>query len=1060
MSRGALHTHAFTYNLQDHRGQDMNAEWLQEFSNPPSVYRGKPFWAWNGKLEPDELRRQIRLLKHMGLGGFFMHSRVGLDTEYLSYDWFQCVAACIDEAKKQKMEAWLYDEDRWPSGAAGGLVTKDPRYRMRHLQIDVYRKAADFEWGEHTLAVFTAKLTGHPASNVRSVNKHETPELASGESLIRFRRAIQDESDWYNGQAYLDTMNPEAVKRFIEVTHETYRDRCGKDFGGVIPGIFTDEPNHGPYFLSQGNRLQIPYTDSLPDVFRRRYGYDVTDRLLEVVFDIQGQRYSQVRYHYHECTTFMFVDAFARLFGEWCEKHNLPHTGHVLFEETPDKQTRVDGSAMRYYEYMQAPGMDLLTEHNREYDTAKQVSSVARQFGRKWRLTETYGCTGWDFPFMGHKALGDWQAALGINLRCQHLSWYTMQGEAKRDYPAGIFYQSPWWDAYPKVEDYFGRIGAIMTRGVEIRDVLVVHPIESMWLLFHKDFNRDPRVEQVNRSVVELRDTLLGAHLDFDYGEEDIMARHASVDGDELVVGQARYQAVVVPPMLTIRKSTLELLAEFQKAGGLVVFAGEVSDYVDALESDAAKALAAACVRAPAKGPKLAAALESTRRISIADTKGKEIVPALYLLSEDDDNCYLFVCNTSLSEAQRKPSVNGEPAVRERKEAFGEVIIRGFGDCAGSPLDLDPESGAVYTANAKRLKTGWAIHTSLPALGSRLFVMPKRKTRGKRPPARKTLKAVRRQTLNAKKWPAVYSEANNLVLDRPKYRIGNGKWAGPEEILRIDNKVRETLGLRPRGGQMVQPWARDKVTDPRSVAVTLSYRFQADALPTGDLYLAIEEPGRFKASVNGVPLCTDAESGWWTDRSLRKIPVPTNAVRLGANEVLLECDYLETFSGLEIVYLLGHFGTKVKGTQLTMTKLPADLKLGDWVPQGLAFYSGSVAYQKTIKSKLKKGQRLFVQIPEYRGVAVRVIVNGRNAGVVAWEPNEIDITACLDGESNDLRIEVLGHRRNSHGPHHLKERWPRWTGPSEYKAPRDRWLDGYCLVPCGLMAAPKLVVKG
>ena len=96
----------------------MNADWLQEFTNPPCDYRGKPFWAWNGKLEPDELRRQIRLLKRMGLGGFFMHARVGLDTDYLSEDWFRCVAACIDEAKKQKMHAYLYDEDRWPSGAA------------------------------------------------------------------------------------------------------------------------------------------------------------------------------------------------------------------------------------------------------------------------------------------------------------------------------------------------------------------------------------------------------------------------------------------------------------------------------------------------------------------------------------------------------------------------------------------------------------------------------------------------------------------------------------------------------------------------------------------------------------------------------------------------------------------------------------------------------------------------------------------------------------------------------------------------------------------------------
>ena len=93
------------------------------FANPPSVYRAKPFWAWNGRLDEPELRRQIRTMKQMGLGGFFMHSRVGLATPYLSKKWFDLVGACIDEARKQKMEAWLYDEDRWPSGWAGGACS-------------------------------------------------------------------------------------------------------------------------------------------------------------------------------------------------------------------------------------------------------------------------------------------------------------------------------------------------------------------------------------------------------------------------------------------------------------------------------------------------------------------------------------------------------------------------------------------------------------------------------------------------------------------------------------------------------------------------------------------------------------------------------------------------------------------------------------------------------------------------------------------------------------------------------------------------------------------------
>ena len=116
-------------------------------------------------------------------------------------------------------------------------------------------------------------------------------------------------------------------------------------------------------------------------LFRSRYGYDLIPHLPELYFDIEGMEMSRARYHYHDCITFLFVDAFARQIGEWCARNKIQFTGHVLEEPTLQSQTSVVGSCMRFYEYMQAPGMDLLTEHWREYDTAIQVSSAARQFG-------------------------------------------------------------------------------------------------------------------------------------------------------------------------------------------------------------------------------------------------------------------------------------------------------------------------------------------------------------------------------------------------------------------------------------------------------------------------------------------------------------------------------------------------------------------------------------------------------------------------------------------------------------------------------------------------------
>ena len=79
-------------------------------------YQPVPFWSWNDRLEPDELRRQIRAMKKAGMGGFFMHARGGLETEYLSDDWFAAVDASVDEAEKQHMNAWCYDENGWRTG--------------------------------------------------------------------------------------------------------------------------------------------------------------------------------------------------------------------------------------------------------------------------------------------------------------------------------------------------------------------------------------------------------------------------------------------------------------------------------------------------------------------------------------------------------------------------------------------------------------------------------------------------------------------------------------------------------------------------------------------------------------------------------------------------------------------------------------------------------------------------------------------------------------------------------------------------------------------------------
>ena len=372
----------------------MLKEVMEHLNHPPMEFRGVPFWSWNGKLEETELRRQIRVMKEMGFGGFFMHSRLGLATEYLSEEWFSLVNACIDEAGKQGLSAWLYDEDRYSSGSAGGEVGREKQFRLRTLNCEILSET-DFRGGD--VAHFAGRVEGNSLFSPRRL--HPGDSLMEGESFLRFFTKDAPLRDWDNNSYAPDLMNPEAVRKFIEVTHEKYAREIPGDFGRTVPGIFTDEPNYSNW------------TDAVVEETRKRYGYDLLDHLPELFFVVDGEECSRIRLNHYEIMTDLFVKSFSKQIGEWCGKHNLMFTGHVLCEDSLVSQSVDVGSAMRFYEYMQAPGIDLLTEHWTIYDTAKQCVSMARQFGRKIRLSETYGCTGWDFPFLGHKALGDWQAS-------------------------------------------------------------------------------------------------------------------------------------------------------------------------------------------------------------------------------------------------------------------------------------------------------------------------------------------------------------------------------------------------------------------------------------------------------------------------------------------------------------------------------------------------------------------------------------------------------------------------------------------------------------------------
>lgn len=1021
---------------------------LETINNPGSEFRGAPFWAWNGKLEPEELRRQIRNMKEMGLGGFFMHARVGLATPYLGEAWFECVRACVDEARKLGMNAWLYDEDRWPSGAAGGLVTKNPAYRERHLCCETGEESLQNADAE-SLGWFAVEVKGNGAAAGYRKLADPRAALKPGETRFRFFRKIAGNSSWFNGQAYLDTMNEEAVREFIEVTHEKYRKEIGGDFGKTVPGIFTDEPNYQHDTTKKNGKAdgaELPWTDELPAKFRAKYGFELLDRLPELYFAVGDQTFSEARLHYYDLLTSLFVNAFSRQIGEWCEKNHLQFTGHALAEDTLTSQTNYVGAAMRFYEYMQTPGIDLLTEHWNIFTTAKQCSSAARQFGRRERLSETYGCTGWDFPFAGHKALGDWQFALGITLRCQHLYWYSMAAEAKRDYPASIAFQSPWHAEYPVVEDYFARLGAALAAGNEVRDLLVVHPIESTWGIYAVTGMSPAAEEAENRPLIELVNQLLSAHLDFDFGDEELMSRHAEAAPDgRFRVGPAHYRAVLIPELRTIRAATLRLLDAFRARGGAVFFLGQAPGFVDGRPSgEAAKAYArfTAVTRAG-----LESALSPTvRRVSLADQDGREIKALLYLLRQSADCRTLFVCNLGMEPNADQMKA---PLVRDRKLEFSQVAVAVDGEAEDRVYELNLATGSRHAVPSEYRDGRRTFTTSFAALGSRLFLVTAKQLAAM-PPRPAATAAASRMPLPAQDWRIECSEDNVLVLDHAR-AAADGETLLPEPtyVIKIDDALRKKLDAPPRGGAMVQPWMRADAKAPdRQLALELTYAFEVEKRPGSDCKLALERPDLYTIELNGHPVAK-ADSGYWVDPSLRCLVLPAASFQVGTNVLTLKGRYHELLPGLETIYLLGRFGIRNDA----LTAMPDSLAIGDWCLQGLPCYAGSVTYIRTIRRDAAPAGPVELILPEWRGVALKIQVNAAAPVTLAWPPYALDIAPYLTPGDNRIAITVIGHRRNSHGPFYLNEKWPSWTGPHQFKVYDHPARQ---LVPCGLLAAPEL----
>lgn len=1016
----------------------MNLTKRQEtFENPPKEYRGKPFWSWNGKLEEKELCRQVDVIKEMGFGGYFMHSRTGLETEYLGEEWFDLTNKCADYGEKAGLESWLYDEDRWPSGSAGGMVTKEEKYRAMFLEMNCLTEDAWKTWRPdgNVIAVYACRMERDEEGNPNGIFSGKRllqtgEELAEGETAIEFRTRYSVCNDNYNGYCYVNTMHKEAIEKYIELTHEKYKEKCADRLGKEIRGIFTDEPHRGGVFtnFAEGEVNAAPYTPDLFPEFEKRFGYSLKDRLPELFLRTKERELSKVTRDYFELCQELFQERFAIPIQNWCRENKLIFTGHVLHEDSLCCQAIMQGSLMRFYEYMDYPGIDLLSEGNNCYWVAKQISSVARQLDKEWVLSELYGCTGWQMNFESYKNVGDWQALFGVNLRCPHLSWYTMKGEAKRDYPASMLHQSYWYRDYHYVEDYFSRIHAALHGGKPICSLLVLNPIESVWARSYSgSFDGlsgvDKEIVRLEQQYAALFHILSGSQIDFDYGEEDIMARHGKVEDGVVYVGSCAYRKVLVAGMDTMRASTLALLAEFAAQGGEIIFAGDVPGYVDVLPSDKVRELADKCRKVPFEEEPVVQAVESGLEVRITS-------------ADPDTRKNLFVQSFAVEGGRMVMLLNVD-----REKDYRDISVD-LG--CGEYLELwDARSGRVsrpgYQVTGGRIQ----LTTDLEKGGERIFLIAEK---GRELPETESFTG-REPVELPDAFSYKLSEQNICVLDMVSVTDDSGNAIPRMEVLKADRALRDILDIPYRGGEMLQPWYQVKYKGGNTKllsVISMEYDFEIAQTP-GNVRLVVEDLAHVRqVLVNGREI-TLASRGKWIDICFDELDIPERTLTEGRNTITVTMDYYST-CGIEAAYLLGDFGVRIENDRPVITTLPEKLAIGDITDQGLPFYSGSVIYQME-ETAAGEGGRVSVKAGNFGGALVKLC--GDSEGIIAFPPYQADVT--------DLHgIEVVLTRRNTFGPLHQCPKEATAYGPGNFMTTGEDWSDSYMLYPQGLLEKPEI----
>jgi hypothetical protein len=524
--------------------------WLERWKQPPAEDR--PLQIVHGIPRNHASVEGMKYYANAGLGGVVCN--VAFHDYLQSDENWQTLISGIDACKQLGLRVWLYDENGYPSGSAGGLVLKGhPEYEALALAYDASR--------EEPLFVRPSYEHTHAASNYAA--------------LRRYPNLIDDR----------------AMRRFLELTHDAYERHVGNYFGQSIEATFTDEPslmavNIGQLPDQQQKRVHVadpldpnvkplpsaPWCYDLPDRYRQRYGEDLLPQRRSLfVGDSDADR--KVRRQFWALVADLINQRYFGAIQQWCYAHKLAASGHTLYEESILHHVPLEGNAIQALARMDIPGLDLLTSDPMVviycgWMTAGLPASAAVLNGTRRVMTEVsdfqqkmsdQGPAG--LPEM--QATAAWQAAWGVT----EFTLYYAIGDRPPD-------------AARAYGDYVGRLNALLRPAEMDQAVLLYYPIWDLWAEYRPMPERlslegqSQRAKCLVTSFNELGQRLQRSQIPFVMVDHKFLATAAVQPQGKLKISDHVFSSLVIPEGVELPAEAGQVVEKFRQSGGKVLVDG------------------------------------------------------------------------------------------------------------------------------------------------------------------------------------------------------------------------------------------------------------------------------------------------------------------------------------------------------------------------------------------------------------------------------------------------------------------------------------------------------